>query len=157
MAKNYFRNTLLVKRLRNLLNLNTWNAFRFSLDNANAKRLIIEMNTQDQLYAKGIDSKGVSLKAIGGDYAYVTKDIKSYFNQPIDRITLKDTGEFYESFNVKVTSSEVIIEADTMKDEDLRVRWGNDILGLTDENLQRLIDFAKDRYILYVKELLYKS
>ena len=150
----YFGNTALVGRLKNLLKLDRFKAFTFSVDKADTKHLIIEMNTIDQLYKQGINSKGQSLKAIGGDYAYLTKDIKSHFNQPFDRITLKDTGEFYESFNVRVTSTDFTIEADTMKDEDLTIRWGEDIIGLTDENMQRLIDFCKIRYVEYVRQLL---
>lgn len=154
MAK-FFTNTLLYERAKKLTRLNRFNAFKFAIDRNDAKHLIIEMNTIDQLYNKGIDSKGRSLKSIGGDYSYVTKDIKSHFNQPIDRITLKDTGEFYESFNVRVTSTDFQIQADTIKDDDdLTDRWGEDILGLTETSLNKLREFAKIKYIEYVRTFI---
>lgn len=146
------------KRLQNLTKLDRFKAFTFALDRSDVKNMIIEFNTQKQLYNKGIDSKGRDLKTIGGDYSFVTKDIKDFLNQPIDRITLKDTGEFYESFSVHVSSTDIQISADTIKDDDdLTDRWGKDIIGLTDENLQKIIEFAKIRYIEYAKQLLYKS
>lgn len=147
----YFTNTMLYARAKKLSVLDRFKAFKFAIDRADAKHLIIEMNTIDQLYDKGIDSKGRTLKSIGGDYSFVTKDIKSFLNQPFDRVTLKDTGEFYESFNVRVTSTDFTIQADTMKDEDnLTDRWGDDIIGLTEESLNKLRDFAQERYIAYV-------
>ena len=46
-----------------------------------------------------------------------------------------------ESFRIKLNKDSFEIIADTNKgDTDLLQEWGRDILGLTDENLQRLID-----------------
>ena len=50
---------------------------------------------QDQLFTTGEDGKGLSL----GDYSPVTIQIKRAKGQPTDRITLKDTGEFYKSLS----------------------------------------------------------
>jgi len=152
----FFRNTVLFQRLTKISKLSEVKIFRIVFNDSRVKDLIVEMNTQDQLYDKGINSQGQDLKSIGGDYSNVTKNIKSYFNQPYDRITLKDSGDFYRSFKVRVVNDTIIISADTIKDEDdLTQRWGTDILGLTQESQQKLIEFAKGYYIREVKRQIW--
>ena len=92
------------------------------------KDLVIDLNTNNQLF-EGVDSMGVTLSSIGGDYSDVTIAFKQTNNQPFNRVTLKDTGEFYESFDVRYEMGGIVIDADTIKEgDDLRDRWGNDIL-----------------------------
>jgi hypothetical protein len=103
---------------------------------------IIHLNTTKQLYERGIDSEGNSL----GEYSPTTVFIKLFERSPtqvVDRVTLKDTGEFYKSFNLYQDSERNIhIEADTVKDDtDLVERYGA-ILGLTNESMAILIDTA---------------
>jgi hypothetical protein len=69
---------------------------------------IIRINTEDQLEEEGIDSLGRKL----GDYAPSTIAYKRRKGQRYDHVTLKDTGDFYNSFNVKVNVNEIIIDAD---------------------------------------------
>lgn len=115
--------------------------------------MIIGLNTKGQL-EKGINSKGESLASVGGGYSPITIDIKRAKGQPVDRVTLKDTGDFYDTFNVQVREGEIVITANTIKDDDdLIDRWGSDIIGLTDENLDKLIIFAKGLYIDYLRKL----
>jgi len=100
----------------------------------------IELNTgspniseHGQLFLQGIDSEDVLLSAIGGDYAPVTKEIKSFEGLPIDRITLYQEGDFYKSWEFIQKEDSFVLKADTIKEgEDLRDRWGPDIIGLTD-------------------------
>jgi len=56
---------------------------------------IIELNTRNQLFDKGVNSKGESI----GDYSANTKGIKQANGAIYDHVTLLDTGKFYESFN----------------------------------------------------------
>lgn len=111
--------------------------------------LIIELNTKNQLYDKGVNSKGESI----GDYSLYTKAIKDNNGQITDHVTLNDTGAFYESFKVYINSQkDFVISADTIKDtSDLIVDWGKEILGLTEESLVTLRENAKDILIPYVK------
>lgn len=142
-----FTNTVLYQKLGKLIPFLEFQLFKIVFDVPNAKQMIIEMNTQEQLFQKGVDSKGVPLMDIGGDYAFITKDLKDRAGQPIDRITLKDTGDFYRSWTVRILADTIFIEADTIKDGgDLRSRWGNDILGLTEESKQKLINYAVGKY-----------
>jgi hypothetical protein len=108
-------------------------------------RLFIEdLNTEKQLHDKGVDSLGVTL----GQYSAYTKQIKLNKGQSIKHITLKDTGEFYESFDVKPNQKGFTIFADAQKeDTNLIEAYGKDILGLTDESIKLLIEFIKPYYI----------
>ena len=70
---------------------------------------IIELNTIDQLYNRGQDSTGDSIGEYETATIYGTSKFKGKLEkgQPIDRVTLKDTGAFYESFG-QTTDEEVI-------------------------------------------------
>lgn len=129
---------------------------------------IIDLNTESQLYEKGVDSKGKEL----GEYAPITV---SYFKPKAqaegrdgrtDHVTLKDSGAFYLSFKVKRISGGIVIIANTKKDylgtylefdertqsprtvkdyhTDLVVEFGP-ILGLTDESLQEILPEIRAR------------
>lgn len=110
-----------------------------------AKAEIIDYNVEDQLYERGIGSKGKSI----GDYQPYTKERKQIKSSlgigdgRIDHVTLRDEGDFQRSFDVKFKEYEFEIVATDDKTEKLQQNWGDDILGLTDENLQRV----KDDYI----------
>lgn len=115
--------------------------------------LIIELNTRKQLFEKGVDSTGRNLEDIGGFYSFETVEIKREKGQPTDRVTLNDTGDFYNSFRVFFNNSGFVITADTIKDTDnLIERWGADILGLTDESLSLLREKGKQIIIPYVRK-----
>ena len=122
---------------------------------------IIELNTQKQLFEKGVDAKGRLLSDIGGDYAASTIEGTSTFKGkkelglPYDHITLFQTGEFYESFKVYLNGRDFIISADTVKDtSDLISDWGRDILGLNENSLILLREKASIILINHVKMLL---
>lgn len=106
----------------------------------------IELNTggpnnseYGQLFLHGVDSKGVDLSTIGGGYAPVTIALKRFEGLPFNRVTLYQDGDFYRSFDFKQLPDGFVIEANTIKDgEDLRDRWGNNILGLNEQSLRYL-------------------
>ena len=100
------------------------------------KNLIIEYNTDNQLYEQGIDADGESL----GEYSLKTIAIKISKGQPTDRVPLKDTGDFYKSFRVVAGKDSFEITANTVKDDsDLIETYGESIIGLTDESKAELI------------------
>ena len=75
---------------------------------------VVELNTQGQLYDKGVDSEGTPLEAIGGDYAPITKRYKAQQGQRFDHITLHDTGGFYASEKAEFTSNgDILLTATT--------------------------------------------
>lgn len=117
----------------------------------NLKENIVHYNTQDQLYEKGIDSEGNSL----GDYSPFTRGIKQEKGQRFDHITLKDTGAFYDSFKVVQRPEGLMVEADSNKgDKDLRVEFGNEIVGLTSESLNKVIQEVRVKTLLFLKRII---
>lgn len=107
------------------------------------KLFIIKLNLVDQLYTEGVDVKD----RVIGTYSYLTAlskgedhfiynglvSVKKY-GEPY---TLYDTGEFYESFKVKVEGDGFIIEANTVK-EDKDLGSLGEILGLNTQSKNEL-------------------
>jgi len=136
------------KVLDNIINLDQDTIIENILRDPDFQRFIINLNTEgeatSQLFEQGIDALGTSL----GKYSGFTEEQKKKDGQRFDHITLKDTGEFYNSFAVKVQNGGFLIVADPNKDDsNLFDDFGKGILGLTDENLQLVIDAIKDKII----------
>ena len=105
---------------------------------------IVELNTQDQLFKKGIDSDGDSL----GNYSPVS--VQKY-GKPRGHIRLKDTGDFYKSFRVREKNEDFVIYADTIKESDtgeltdLAIEYGIEIIGLTNDSKEVLSQMVKNK------------
>lgn len=115
---------------------------------------IIKLNTQDQLFERGENSLGIRLEEVGGIYSQITINRKSQLGQPYDHITLKDTGNFYESFEVEAKTGEryATIKANSIKDGvDILDRWGVEVIGLNAENTQWLRNEIKNWIIRRLK------
>jgi hypothetical protein len=122
--------------------------------------LFIEQAIRTRLYDKGTYADGKQIKtyrAQGSDvYSPFTIQLKKQEGQPTDRVTLKNEGELYESFNVKTESSGFAVEfeddkedgkvSDNIPDMDRAIELGGD--GLKD--LQSLI--IKDLQDDFIKE-----
>jgi hypothetical protein len=113
------------------------------LSDKEIKKLILDLNRIDQLFNLGEDSKGKSL----GEYAKSTIDGTSKFkgkrekNQPIDRVTLKDTGDFYKSFDIEMFGDDWEITAEDPND--LLGRYGEDVLGLSSDSLAEAVQYVR--------------
>lgn len=124
---------------------------------------VLELNTGGGIFARGIkgqlfsgvDSTGNELADIGGDYSPITIQEKQFKGLPTDRITLFDEGDFYRSFRIDVSKDSVSISANTIKEGvDLQNRWGDELLGLTDESRNKLIDELIPEIIQFIIEEL---
>lgn len=125
--------------------------FKKVLDVPSIKRKIIELNTERQLGDEGINALG----RIIGLYSYATEFLSEGRKKAGDPFTLNDTGAFWASFEVQVYKGRITIEADGQKDDgDILDKYGIDVLGLTDENLQILIEDAKQLYLEYYRSIL---
>ena len=118
---------------------------------------IVQLNTEglrtSQLYEQGKDSKGRNL----GSYTPYTIQLKlnGDGDRRVDHITLKDSGDFYESFEVKANSKGFEILADgRVKGGDLKDRFGIDIIGLSEENKNILVEFIEPFFIEEAKKFL---
>ena len=94
---------------------------------------IIDLN-QKQLYEQGVESDGTPT----GDYSLRTVNEKISAGEPYDHVTLKDTGDFYDSMKVELTDNSAVITGDMQKpDRDLEEGWPK-ALGLTEESLNEI-------------------
>jgi hypothetical protein len=102
---------------------------------------IIRLVTIEQLFEQGVDDKGDLIQPEG--YAPYTIEYKKATGQRFDHVTLNDTGAFYDSFTVTVGKGSFTINANGKKEDvDLIEAYGNDILGLTEESKNALIEYV---------------
>lgn len=128
------------------------------------EELIVRLNTKKQLF-KGIDSESIPLESIGGAYTDFTVQEKLNNRnppQPVDRVTLEDTGEFYESFEVFFDIKGFDIFADSIKNglfgsQDLAVRYGENIVGLTTESRDELIQYYRIEIFKAIRRILERT
>lgn len=107
---------------------------------------------REQLYS-GVDSENRSL----GVYSLKTILIKEKKQQPTDRVTLKDTGDFYASLYLvqKEKSFEVDSrDADQTKVNRLLDVYGENIFGVTEQNKVILRELATPILAQYLKQKL---
>lgn len=101
---------------------------------SDVQQFIIDLNKIGQLFKKGIDIE----ENVIGRYSQTT-EILNPEKKAGTPYTLKDTGDFYKTFRVKVNSNgSFTISADTIKEENDLLEYG-DILGLTKPSLNELI------------------
>lgn len=141
-----------LNKLRTLRTQSIW--FKVFQDKT-LSNMILEMIQQDQLFKEGIDEDG----DIIGTYSEWTEMLNP------DKVagshyTLFDTGEFYKSMRIVVLNDSFVVEAQPIKiDEDgkktnLFEKYGEGIVGLTDENKEKLAIEIKKRFIDEVNKLL---
>jgi hypothetical protein len=88
------------------------------------------------------------------DYAQSTIARKRRKGQPTNRVTLKDTGKFHISLKVDYREKEFELTSDDTKRVYLERKYGRDIYGLTDANLQRVIDRLENDLLTELKKRL---
>lgn len=103
---------------------------------------IVEMNSEDQLYEKGVTATGVSIESFA-PYSNYTIEIKQMKGQPTDRVTLRDTGDFHNAFYLEIDKDKFEIWSHDWKARTLVDLYGWDIFGLTPDNIKDL-----EQYIL---------
>lgn len=95
--------------------------------------IMIDMNI-DQMQ-DGIRSTGTK---IDPPYRPYTVSRKKKIGQPVDRVTLKDSGDFHNSVRIKDYAQKKELFAYDPKSEMLQEKYGPEILGLTDSNLSKV-------------------
>ena len=119
----------------------------------------IETKNKEQLL-EGRNSEDVKLSDIGGEYSdYTLQNNTSSIPKTKDKVNLYDTGEFYESIIAQAGVTDLVdINANPIKTDEetgetvnLYNRWGKDIIGLNEENLQQLIEKVKVKLIAEIR------
>lgn len=127
-------------------------AWKFSMSRNDVQNEIIRLN-QEQLFEYGIDSNQRSL----GDYRPFTIEVKRKKGQRTDHVTLKDTRHFYASMKVMYTEEDFEVTADDWSryDRPLFEVYGEDIVGLTPFNLERIKHYIIQYYNEYIATALH--
>jgi hypothetical protein len=129
-------------------------------ENANARVLaqveakeadVVRLNAEEQLYAAGVRSDGSDIEP---PYTPFTVRLKGFRGQPTDRVTLRDTGDFHRSFRLEFNADEFEIVAGDIKEQRLKAKYGDLILGLTEANTQKLIELIREPLIEKLKSEL---
>ncbi|MCY7291345.1 MAG: hypothetical protein LH615_04100 [Ferruginibacter sp.] len=94
------------------------------------KEEILDLNRDNQLFYKGINSDGALLKP----YSPVTIFFKKQEGKPYNRTTLFDTGAFTKSFDLINRNNTISIFSKDSKSSLLQDKYGTNIFGLTNEN-----------------------
>ena len=100
--------------------------------------IIHELVSEEQLYEKGVNSYSVKISDYK-PYSPYTVTIKKEKGQPSNRVTLRDSGDFHESFYVNITDTYFEVLATDPKTGDLIKKYGKEILGLTEENISEIL------------------
>lgn len=116
--------------------------------------VIVQMVTQEQLYEEGIEGRGIEIMSYQ-PYTAGTIKVKQRKGQPYDRVTLKDTGEFYNSLHVEFDDEGFYVTSTDDKAKYLLARYGKTIFRLTNENFSELLsDYIKPSLQEKLKERL---
>ena len=119
---------------------------------SDVQQFILDLNRLDQLFEKGISTK----EEIIGTYSSTT-ELLNPEKRAGTPYTLKDTGDFYASFGIKLNvNGDLIILADTQKDDRDLLEINKDILGLTNESKGKLIQEILPLFIEETRQLLSK-
>lgn len=116
---------------------------------ADENQNILDLNRNNQLYDKGLRADGSKVKPA---YTSFTKKIKKEKGQVYDRVTLKDTGDFYNSFKLNLTSFDFEIGATDSKTDELTAKYGEGIFGLTIENKRKLSDKLAKTLLIKIRK-----
>lgn len=151
-------------RLRNkvkkIIALNETKIIQQIFRSTELQEMIIYFNTTDQLFLKGEDSLGRKLEDIGGGYSPYTISVKLEKGQPTDRVTLKDTGHFHDSFRVEVPlgADYIVITADPFKGgKDITEDWGGQVIGLNPENLSKIREYVNEKLVNIIRQQIIAS
>jgi hypothetical protein len=136
-----------LKRIRLLSENKAW----FDTFTTATKNEILNWIKIDQLTDEGVDKFG----NIIGVYSYSTQLITDGRKRAGEPYDLNDTGDFYRSMFVSVFLDSIIIDANAQKGNDnLFTKYGNAIIGLTDESFEKLKVKVLESYQKHLREVL---
>jgi hypothetical protein len=102
------------------------------------EEFLLDLIRYDQLYKYGANGSGWRII----DYApYTLKTIENKLTvgEPTDRVTLYDTGKFYERMRFVITDKGFYVSSPTAYTLDLLNKYGEDILRFTDSHFNKVV------------------
>jgi len=129
--------------IRNIERLSTGKLFFVLFSETINQKLIIQLNQENQLQ--------FGILADDKELPFYSKTSVDVYGKPSGkRWTLKDTGDFYDSFDIlQVTEKDLTIYADSVK-EDVDLSEYGAILGLNEESFEIL----RDKLIPQIQEII---
>lgn len=103
---------------------------------------VIQMNTDQLFGGESADETGLSPR-----YTPSTIERKRRRNQPYDRVTLRDEGDFHASFFVRYGEDFFELASDDQKRVYLERKYGERLYGLTPGNIDRLTKDLKTDFV----------
>lgn len=110
----------------------------------------IESKQTEQLFA-GKTSEGADITPA---YKPSTKAIKQRKGQVSDRVTLKDTGKFHKATKADIMGDKIELGSTDSKTAFLVPKYGSDIFGLTEQNIEALKERVTGPLISKFQKLL---
>lgn len=92
---------------------------------------------------------------IAPPYTPFTVMMKQWKGQPTDRVTLKDTGAFYEGIFVKRSENEIVFGSTDEKTGELTEKYGEEIFGLKMEAYESLSEEWRDKMLAWIKQMIF--
>jgi hypothetical protein len=147
--------TILGEQLRKVNLLSERVFWRTAFNDPSFTNYILDLIRNDQLFTKGIDETG----EIIGYYSEWT-EMMNPEKKAGTPYTLKDTGAFYESMIIYIYDNLIEIDADPIKknekgeETNLFYEYGEGIVGLTDENMEKVTTILADKYRQQIIQVL---
>jgi len=144
-------NTAIGEKLRKVRLLSDQIAWQQNID-ARIRQEILFMIREDQLMQKRIDANGNHL----GFYSWMTEALSQGRKKEGDPYNLYDTGEFHNKMFVVVLRDALAIDSEGADKENVNLfkEYGDNIVGLTDENMGKLIELLRPKYIAWARKML---
>lgn len=131
---------------------------RVFLDKTLQNTIIVEYIQQDQLLNDHVDEKGQPLRNRDNGrttYSAATEMLSNGRKREGDPYNLFDSGEFYKSMVFLLGKDFFEIDADPIKGNDnLFTKFGEGIIGLTEESKEKLRVELLERYDKEVRRIL---
>lgn len=112
-------------------------------------KIIIEKNQDQMLNGFRADDSYIL-----PEYTPYTREKKEEKGWDPDKVTLYDTGDFYNAMFADVSYFDIEIDSTDSKTEDLIEKYGEKIFGLSDESKEEYRDDAMPVLIEKIKEIL---
>lgn len=112
------------------------------------EKQIVDLNKQQ--LDEGVDARGFRITP---EYSAFTVMKKKEKGQVFDRVTLEDTGAFRNRMKLNVKQSTFEIDSDDSKTPDLKEKYSEDILGLSDSGKKEAWVIVKPDVVQDIKTI----
>jgi len=140
----------LFKLADNIRKLSIGELFVLTFSDQETENYVLFLNRELQLR--------MGILADGSLLPFYSEISQEHYGKPNKRWTLYDTGYFYKSFDLSgVSEDHFLIEADGVKpNRDWTKYRGGNVLGLTDENKELLVQEIQPLMVKILKEKILK-